>query len=369
MKTTRVWAAALCVVFLGLGVTGIADAEDPARPADGEKPAATKVAKQDGAETIVIEDCEDVGKTALDRWKRVGWARVESVEYVFDQDRQSRVIEFKAKPTPYVAKPLNKESFARFIDQKYPIKVDELTAKLQKAGIIEQDGENFRFPPRIMVIPDRYQFLDVLKKLPDKLTDDELTVAVAVWARRHMIRQPRYSLKIDKPIGKDDIVELEWSMRFDPKSWTSRSFVVVLMIEAAKGSKKYKYYMKETHVIDMETQSEEPLYVKGGRKKRDHVFYWRLMDEWKKEPGPVKRGRYSRCFLDAQVEKQTPVKGWYLFRCNLTEDIKNSKHLYKRGRAGKPRVVSDTLEKILSIDVDASDCRMDDIKLIIRKNR
>ncbi len=197
MKTTRVWAAALCVVFLGLGVTGIADAEDPARPADGEKPAATKVAKQDGAETIVIEDCEDVGKTALDRWKRVGWARVESVEYVFDQDRQSRVIEFKAKPTPYVAKPLNKESFARFIDQKYPIKVDELTAKLQKAGIIEQDGENFRFPPRIMVIPDRYQFLDVLKKLPDKLTDDELTVAVAVWARRHMIRQPRYSLKIE----------------------------------------------------------------------------------------------------------------------------------------------------------------------------
>jgi len=334
-------------------------------------PATALFAAGEGANVIVIEDCEDAAKAAGDRWKLAGYYRPHSprVEYVFDKDRGSRVVEFKGKPKPFVRDPLSKKSFARFIEQKYPIDVDALTARLLKHGIMKPDGDNFRFPPGIMAIPDRYQFLDVLRKLPDKFTEDELTVAVAVWARRHMIRQPRWRLKVDKAIGKDEIVELQWAMRFDPKSWTSRSFVVILMIKGTRGSKKFKYYMKETHVIDLETQGEEPGYVKAGWAKRDQVFYWRLMDEWKKEPGPVKRGRYSRCFLDAQVTKQTPVKGWYVFRCNLTDDIGNSRRPGRLDRNGKVRIVSDTLERINSIDIDAADCRMDDIKLIITKKK
>jgi len=331
-------------------------------------PAVMLLAAEDGAKTIVIEDCEDAARSAGDRWQLAGYYRPHSpsVEYVFDKDRGSRVVEFKAKTRPFVREPLSKKSFARFIEHKYLIDVDGLTAKLLKHGIMEKDGDNFRFPSRIMDIPDRYQFLDVLKKLPDKFTEDELTVAVAVWARRHMLRQPRWSLKIDRPVEKDEIVELEWAMRFDPKSWRSRSFVLILMIKGDI-SKKFKFYTKETHVIDMETQGEEPGYVKSGRKKRDVVFYWRQMDEWKKETGPVRRGQYYRCLMDAQIDGQTPVKGWYVFRFNLTEDMKRGRALYSRDRDGQVRIVADTLRKINRIDVDAADCRIDDIKLIITK--
>ncbi|HUW57388.1 MAG TPA: hypothetical protein VMZ92_12195, partial [Planctomycetota bacterium] len=62
-----------------------------------------------------------------------------------------------------------------------------------------------------------------------------------------------------------------------------------------------------------------------------------------------------------------PVNGWYVFRFNLTEDMKRGKALYSRDRDGQPRIVADTLKKINSIDIDASDCRIDDIKLIITK--
>ena len=331
-------------------------------------PAVMLPAAEDGAKTIVIEDCEDAARSAGDRWQLAGYYRPHSpsVEYVFDKDRGSRVVEFKAKTRPFVREPLNKKSFAAFVDLKYPIDADGLTTRLLKSNILEPDGENFRFPPKIMAIPDRYQFLDLLKKLPETFSRDELTVTVAVWAQRHMLRQPRWSLKIDRPVEKDEVVELEWAMRFDPKSWTSRSFVIILMIEG-NISKKFKFYTKETHVIDMETQGEEPGYVKSGRKKRDVVFYWRQMDEWKKETGPVRRGKYYRCLMDSQMDKQTPVKGWYVFRFNLTEDMKRGKALYSRDREGRPRIVTDTLKKINRIDVDASDCRIDDIKLIITK--
>jgi len=134
-------------------------------------------------------------------------------------------------------------------------------------------------------------------------------------------------------------------------------------------SEKFKFYTKETHVIDMETQGEEPGYVKNGGRNRDVVFYWRLMDEWKKETGPVRRGQYYRCLMDSQMDAQTPVNGWYVFRFNLTEDMKRGKALYSRDRDGQPRIVADTLKKINSIDVDASDCRIDDIKLIITKKK
>ena len=331
-------------------------------------PAITLFAAGEGANVIVIEDCEDAARSAGDRWQLAGYYRPHSpsVEYVFDKDRGSRVVEFKAKTRPFVREPLNKKSFAAFVDLKYPIDADGLTTRLLKSNILEPDGENFRFPAEVMAIPDRYQMLDMLKKLPEKFTEDELTVTVAVWAQRHMLRQPRWSLKIDREIQENDVVELTWAMRFDPKSWASRSFVIILMIEG-NISEKFKFYTKETHVIDMETQGEEPGYVRSGRKKRDVVFYWRQMDEWKKETGPVRRGQYYRCLMDSQMDAQTPVNGWYVFRFNLTEDMKRGKALYSRDRDGQPRIVADTLKKINSIDIDASDCRIDDIKLIITK--
>ena len=182
-------------------------------------PAVMLLAAEDGAKTIVIEDCEDAAKSAGDRWQLAGYFRpIPSVDYVFDKDRGSRVVEFTAAPKPFIAAPLSKASFAEFIDLKYAINVDELTSKLLKHRVVEAEGDDFRFPPGIMAIPDRCQMLDMLKKLPEKFTEDELTVTVAVWAQRHMLRQPRWSLKIDREIQENDVVELTWAMRFDPKS-------------------------------------------------------------------------------------------------------------------------------------------------------
>jgi hypothetical protein len=331
-------------------------------------PAVDLFAAGDAVSVIVIDDCEDAAGVAGDRWKLAGYYRRHSprVEYVFDEDRGSRVVAFKGTPKPFVRAPLNRKSFARFIEQKYPIDVDELTARLLKNGIMEPDGEDYRFPPRIMAIPDRYRFLEVLKELPAEVADDALTVAVAVWARRHMITQPRWRLKIDREIEKDDVVELTWAMRFDPSSWNPKRFTVYVQVETDGRIRHMFHYLKTTHVTELENQGEEKKYK---WLKRDQVFYWRLLDDWQAEQGPISRGRYVRALLDSQVAAQTPVNGWYTLRCNLSRNLRAARQFYSRDRNGTPRRIHhrNRILRIKSVDVSAGDCRIDDIRLIITK--
>jgi hypothetical protein len=258
--------------------------------------------------------------------------------------------------------------FSELLEQGYVFKPDDLMqAKLLKEGMIQKDAEgNYRFVPKIMAIPDRYKLRDYIKALQTPFSDDEITVALSLWARCHEMTRPKYSLKIDKPVEEGEEVEVEWAMRFDPTSWDSKSFVVYVQVETGGTIKHMFHYLKETHVADLENQGEEKNYK---WLKRDQIFYWRILDEWQKEEGPIRRGTYVRAFLDSQVARQSPAKGWYVFRCNLSQNLRDAKNFYSRDKDGAPKRTLQQLRisRIKSFDVCAGDCRLDDVKIIVTK--
>ena len=242
-----------------------------------------------------------------------------------------------------------------------------MQAKLLKEGLIEKDSDgNYRFVPKIMALTDRYKLRDHLKTLATTFTDDEITVTLSLWARCHEVLRPKYSMKIDRPVEEGEEVQVEWAMRFDPASWDSKNFIVYVQVETDGRIKHMFHYLKPTHVAELENQGEEKKYK---FLKRDFIFYWRVLDEWEKEEGPVVRGTYVRSFLDSQVAAQSPADGWYVFRGNLTENLHNAKNFYKRDKTGAPEQALGQvkIKKIISFDVCAGDCRIDDIKLIVTK--
>ena len=155
-------------------------------------------------------------------------------------------------------------------------------------------------------------------------------------------------------------------MRFDPASWKSKSFVVYVQVDTGGRIEHMFHYLKATHVAELENQEEEKKYK---FLPRDQIFYWRQLDEWSQEAGPVQRGKYVRAFLDSQVARQTPRDGWYVFRCNLSENLRNAKDFYRRDKNGQPRRPLEDLQikRVRSFDVCADDCRIDDVKLVVRK--
>jgi len=320
----------------------------------------------ENAVSTTYEDAEDAAAKAGDKWKlirRISRSNA-SVAYVYDEARKSRVVEFKS--TGVARTPWIKDVwFSELHEQGYVFKTDDLMqAKLLKEGLIQKDDKgNYRFVPKIMAITDRYKLRDYLKTLPTPFSDDEITVTLSLWARCRETRRSKYSLKIDRPVEEGEEVEVEWAMRFDPTSWNSKSFTVYVQVDTGGRIEHMFHYLKPTHVTELENQGEEKKYK---WLKRDYVFYWRVLDEWQKEEGPVSRGRYVRSFLDSQVAQQSPANGWYVFRCNLSRNLRNAKSFYSRDRNGVPRRKLQQLriKKINSFDVSAGDCRMDDVKII-----
>jgi len=334
--------------------------------ADGAEKAASRAAD---AGSTTYEDAEDAAAKAGDKWKLIRRIHraTSSVTYVRDEERKSRVVEFKS--TGVARTTWIKESwFAELLEQGYVFKADDLMqAKLLKEGVIQKDDKgNYRFVPKILAITDRYKFRDYLKTLPTTFTDDEITVTLSLWARCHGMRRPKYSMTIDQPVAEGEEVEVEWAMRFDPTSWDSKSFTVYVQVETDGGIKHMFHYLKATHVADLENQEEEKKYKWA---KRDVIFYWRLLDEWQTEEGPIRRGTYVRALLDSQLARQTPADGWYVFRCNLSENLRNAKHMYSRDKTGAPKrkLQKARIKKIKSFDVSAGDCRLDDVRIIVTK--
>ena len=315
------------------------------------------------------EDAEDAAATASDKWKVIRRVHgcTSSVRYVRDEKRKSRVVEFKSTSPARI--PWIKDIwFAELHEQGYVFKTDDLMqAKLLKEGLVRKDDKgHYCFVPKILAITDRYKLRDHLKALPTPFSDDEITVTLSLWARCHRTRSPKYSIKIDKPLAEDEEVEVAWAMRFDPTSWDSKSFIVYVQVETDGGIKHMFHYLKATHVAGLENQEEEKKYKWA---PRDVIFYWRLLDAWAAEVGPIRRGTYVRALLDAQVARQTPADGWYEFRCNLSENLRNAKHMYSRDRTGNPKLKLQNarIKKIKSFDVAAGDCRIDDVKIIVMK--
>ena len=354
-EITTVLAAALVLMTPGimLAANGV------------EKAASTAT----NASSTTYEDAEDAAAKASDKWKLIRrvYRSTSSVAYVRDKEHKSRVVEFKS--TGVARTPWIKDVwFTELHEQGYVFKTDDLMqAKLLKEGLIHKDDRgNTRFVPKILAIPDRYGLRDHLKKLPTTFSDDEITVTLSLWARCHGTRRPKYSLKIDKPVEEGEEVEVEWAMRFDPTSWDSKSFTVYVQVETDGRIKHMFHYLKATHVADLENQEEEKKYKWA---TRDVIFYWRLLDEWQKEEGPIRRGTYVRALLDSQVARQTPADGWYIFRCNLSENLRNAKHMYSRDKTGAPKrkLQKARIKRIKSFDVSAGDCRIDDVKIIVTK--
>ena len=319
--------------------------------------------------STTYEDAEDAAAKAGDKWKviRRVYRSTSSVEYVRDKERKSRVVEFKSTGVARTQW-IQEVWFAELLEQGYVFKVDDLMqGKLLKEGMVKKDAKgNYRFVPKILAITDRFKLRDYIKKLPTPFTNDEITVTLSLWARCHEMRRPKYSMKIDKPVEEGEEVEVEWAMRFDPASWDSKSFIVYVQVETDGNIKHMFHYLKPTHVAELENQGEEKKYK---WLKRDYIFYWRILDEWQTEEGPIRRGTYVRALLDSQVARQTPAKGWYVFRCNLSQNLRNAKHFYSRDKNGAPRLKLQQLKikKIKSFDVVAGDCRIDDVKIIVTK--
>ena len=340
-------------------------AAGPLLAADETAPAAADTDKET---VITVEDAEDAAAKAGDKWKvirRIGRSNA-SVAYVYDEARKSRVVEFKSTGVPR-ARWIRDVWFTEMTAQKYAFKRDEVLANLRKEGLIEKDDRgNDRFVPKILALPDRYALRDHLKKLATPFTDDETTVTLSLWARCRETRRSKISVKIDRPIAEDEEVEVEWAMRFEPMVWNSKSFTVYVQVEADAGVKHMFHYLKATHATELANQGEEKGYKWA---KRDVIFYWRQLDAWAKETGPISRGRYVRALLDDQLAKQKPVNGWYQFRCNLSQNLRDAKSMYSIGRDGKPRrkLQNARITKVKSVDVAAGDCRIDDVRIIVRK--
>ena len=317
---------------------------------------------------ITIEDAEDAAAKATDKWKvirRIGRSN-ESVAYVYDEQRKSRVVEFKSTEVPR-ARWIKEVWFKELTEQKYAFKRDDLLTKLRKEGLIEKDARgNDRFVPKILALLDRYALRDHLKTLQTPFTDDEMTVTLSLWARCRETRRSKISVKIDRAIAEDEEVEVEWAMRFDPMVWNSKSFTVYVQVETDAGIKHMFHYLKATHATELANQGEEKGYKWA---KRDVIFYWRLLDKWDKEEGPIRRGTYVRSLLDAKIAKQKPIDGWYTFRCNLSQNLRNAKGMYSRDKTGEPsqRLKKAKIKRIKSFDVAAGDCRVDDVKIIVTK--